>query len=549
LKRRHARDATTPETPPATPQAVAGAAPAPRPVAATPRRVGWRLAGDAVLLQLHGCAGLCAFAAAVGVARVAAELSFHTGSNARLLGLASALLAVGVVLGFGLPRALIRTRLGRSGSRPGSSGWRDGHSITDETCDFAASHTGGLVVVLGVVWLLVCGAGAGMEAYRAWLTRSFIWPVGAMSAALCAPLGIGLLLLGCVGTTTILALKGWRRSLLPRCPVTIGVGPTLLLAVTGGGAVAAVAQRGALLDFALLVAMFGAGVLAVARRPSGRVSVDDGAGRVRGLRQAGGSVAMAALAASAGGTSVAMQLPAGPLSPSQTGVAVMVVGGSAVVGLVLSAVVVRILRSRPGLAPFAWLPVAIGGLISAGVGASLGLMLLRPATAGQDAGAFGRDRGRGARELAAGLAGLTTERVAACVPREDAGGAMDAWDIDLAGRSWDVLVVGGGVGDAGGMRASELERLLARCRRGLLDGGRLVLEPAVPEGVLRGWELEVLRVRLRVGGVGREVLVVGTDVRAWLGYLSADPASVVHVSDVERIGDGPVTPVAGQAGR
>jgi hypothetical protein len=108
-----------------------------------------------------------------------------------------------------------------------------------------------------------------------------------------------------------------------------------------------------------------------------------------------------------------------------------------------------------------------------------------------------------------------------------------AWEIDLGGPRLDAVVVVSRPAPPATERLApaSARRLLRRCTRALLDGGRLVIELPADDLVTPAFRLNpggghLLRV---TGDTGRyEALVFGPDAAAWLGERPDPPGFTVE---------------------
>ena len=99
-----------------------------------------------------------------------------------------------------IPRSVIRRRLARLNRRPTDEGEGDRVAADAATPNnepdlgFAASLTGVLILVLGLLWVLSHAGAATLETYRHFLTHRFCYPAGVTHVLLWSPTCLGLAL-------------------------------------------------------------------------------------------------------------------------------------------------------------------------------------------------------------------------------------------------------------------------------------------------------------------------------------------------------------------
>ena len=205
--------------------------------------------------QVCGCAGLCALGSVAGLIAAVDECAYHVARPVQAVGYVAAALSLGAILGLWIPRRLARRRI------LNGSGKRNGGEL-----DSAASLAGSLMLALGFAWLLLCGFVFGMESYRAFVLRRFMLPTGIAQAMVLGPMCLGCVLVGAVGTTTLLATRGWYRLLSAwRAPHTLLWAVMLAAAALSATVMAVITSRGGA-ALVTLLPVFAAGVLAVYRR-------------------------------------------------------------------------------------------------------------------------------------------------------------------------------------------------------------------------------------------------------------------------------------------
>ena len=219
------------------------------------------------LWQVCGCAGLCAFGTTIGLVAVLYELGQHTRTPIGALGYAGLALWAGAALGARLRHRLLHT--GNINANRPVAGLNHEKVQLGVEFEFAASLAGGLILALGLTWLLVYGVAAGMESCRAFLVQHFLLPPWLTKGLVLGPGLCGLLLVGVIGSTTLIAQRGWLRLLVgPQTnhePLWLAL---LCGSITGAGLTIVIANWGSLV-VATLTPIFMAGLLAVYRRLPG----------------------------------------------------------------------------------------------------------------------------------------------------------------------------------------------------------------------------------------------------------------------------------------
>lgn len=167
----------------------------------------------------------------------------------------------------------------------------------------------------------------------------------------------------------------------------------------------------------------------------------------------------------------------------------------------------------------------IAGLL--GIGSSLAVVLLAAEVPqARDADATGQGSQAAARQQARALLAPPGARVAIVDDAAAVTRGARAWDLDLAGPTWDAIVLGDS--SLATLSAGDATRLLRRCRRGLLPGGHVVIElPAAGFGpaLFAGDASETHYLKLATPAGCYEALILGRDVPAWLGAVVPADAS------------------------
>lgn len=228
----------------------------------------------------HLCsAALFAFGSMYAWLSLLDELKYHLPAQMCTAIAAPAVLS-GIVLGLLTPRFFIlrhMKRVSREDAYSENSIARSSHGfrspvptssdpIGGASGDFAATLSGGLLLCLGLIFLLLALFLAGLEDYRAFLIRRFTFPPSLTIALLAAPAMILAFLLGMGVSITLSGLHGWRRLSRQPKPRMILLWSALLV-----GALAAAASASSLLDSSatLIVAplaAMSASIIAVSRR-------------------------------------------------------------------------------------------------------------------------------------------------------------------------------------------------------------------------------------------------------------------------------------------
>ena len=601
-------------------------------------------AAQTIRWQICGCAALCAFGGAAGLARALGELGFHCGSPRAAVGWAGAFVAAGAVFGLWLPRRVLRRQLselatpaaGSARGGPRRLALLDGAS-PGAGLEFAASLTGVLILALGVLWVLAGALTSGMEGYRVVLTQRFLHPVWLTRLLLCGPLLLSLFLLGSAAALTVAALHGWHQLVAAPQRKLADLWTTLLVAGAGGVAVAAAARQPGFVQVMPPLATFAAGVLAVLRKPVGQAPVEVGGVSASRVAMPLGALVIAVAAAMSTGAALVVAAPQSLVAAQQTAIAVAALGATTLAGFIAGRVALRFVPLAADLAPLlllatgvAWdVPqrvaacaglgsglcrlMLIGGLsaacvalvtaraaralgrpqrvlawvgaaVAAGAGVGLALAagwldrrdvasasavmaLVTTAVAGL-ALVFQRAAPRGLRRWGLAAVGvwlgamllLPPAPARTAAPADEHGATPAAvragrtlleapglraaytfsddrrpsvWEIDLGGPRLDAVVVASHSTPPATERlaAPLARRLLRRCTRALLDGGRLVIELPADDLITPAFRLNpggghLLRV---TGDTGRyEALVFGPDAAAWLGERPDPPGFTVE---------------------
>ncbi|MGD8454152.1 MAG: hypothetical protein PVJ57_20250 [Phycisphaerae bacterium] len=297
------------------------------------------------LWQVGGCAGLCGFGVTLGLIVVLDELGYHVARPGHVAALAATALGAGVVLGFWLPRVVIRRRLPALADAPASV------AEGGVAPEFAASLVGGVVLAGALLWTVLCGMAWGMESYRAFLTRHFVLPASTARAVLLLPLSVGLAFAGASAATTLTALRGWLRVRAPMPHAHALLWAIMLAAMTLAGTVAfAWPQRNGLTLVALL-ASFSAAIFAVGRlrrrggaaspRPSSRPAADIAPAEQEQPYDNTSAAGVAVVSACSAGLALAGVLTGELPEATQLGRMIAVAAGGALIGLLLGRWVLR----------------------------------------------------------------------------------------------------------------------------------------------------------------------------------------------------------------
>ncbi|MBN2447803.1 MAG: hypothetical protein JXO22_13815 [Phycisphaerae bacterium] len=239
-----------------------------------------------LISQVFASAALSVFGSTAALLVCVHELSFHARTANHAMMLAGVAVSVGVTLGLWLLRRALARRLEQQAAASGPDARDDGTFDAQRiTFDFAATLAGGLLLTLGVSWLLICAGAAMMESYRGWLTGHIGAPAWLHQVMLNTPLLIGLAWAGLIGAVALLALHGWQRLLTssPRAILELW----LIIALAAGAATlcAVVVDGQRVVMVVALATLFMGGSLAVWRkrggdalRPQSPVSIDSAYG-------------------------------------------------------------------------------------------------------------------------------------------------------------------------------------------------------------------------------------------------------------------------------
>jgi hypothetical protein len=178
-------------------------------------------------VEVHLCAALSALGVTCLALQSVRELSLQFQSPPVALALSIAVLSFAMATGLWLPRRVILRRLASP----------DAALVTraDDPA-FAATLTGGLMLVLSAAWLLVLLAVCTAESLRAGLCRWLVSGPLIVMLFTCLPGWAAMFLAGMSSTVALAALHGWQRHLR----ATGGALARLWLAVLAGTAIAAI---------------------------------------------------------------------------------------------------------------------------------------------------------------------------------------------------------------------------------------------------------------------------------------------------------------------
>ncbi|MBU0641035.1 MAG: hypothetical protein KKB50_19400 [Planctomycetes bacterium] len=223
-------------------------------------------------------------------------------------------------------------------------------------------------------------------------------------------------------------------------------------------------------------------------------------------------------------TGLAAALLTGPLWINQDGSSASAVAAALLATAVAGLTFIADRRLRP--------VTRIGGLTL--VSAALILVLLSVTTAGQPATPHTRDRVpppppavlKAGRTLL--TAGQLQTRIVPTVAKPGLGNRWVPWQIDLAGRHWDVVIFAcpsDASADAP-LQSDTARRVLRRCQAALLRKGRLIIElpnetlgrtvfdRAIRAALQSNWQTHYLRATCPAGVY--EALALGPDIPAWI---------------------------------
>ena len=294
----------------------------------------------------------------LGLTALVRELAYHVSPPARAATYTGAALCVGIVLGLWVPRSVIRRRLARLNRRPTDEG--EGARVAADASTpnnepdlgFAASLTGMLILVLGLLWVLSHAGAATLETYRQFLTHRFCYPAGVTHVLLWSPTCLGLVLIGALATTALSALHGWHRLVTAPHTKVAELWAVILGAAALGGVAAGRIESRPILGLLAPLAVFLAGALSVFRETGTASWYVQKPPRSRAAAQAL-PLLMAVFAATVTGTALVSLLASGPLPSGALGVQTTVLTGALLGGLILA----RVLLRRPWAAQTA--PLAL----------------------------------------------------------------------------------------------------------------------------------------------------------------------------------------------
>ena len=215
-------------------------------------------------------AGLFAAASVFSWFNVANELQFHILSDRACAAWAGSAFLCGLILGLLIPRRIIQRRLERPIQKVGIDrvAGRRTSASNATSLEFAASMTGGLMLIFGLLLVTLTLMIRGLEGYRAFLVQRFTFSPGITLGLLCIPI---LVLVGLSGFWTgivLSALHGWRRLARQPDPRLSQLWVALLL----GGLIAALVTPLIAAESSWIVsgpvAAFAASIAAVWRRRS-----------------------------------------------------------------------------------------------------------------------------------------------------------------------------------------------------------------------------------------------------------------------------------------
>ena len=498
----------------------------------------------------------------------------------------------GLVLGFLLPHRIIQRRLERTMGLSGEAVPSPSEANFDGApLEFAASFTGGLLFLLGLLLAFFSWLTHGMEDWRSYLTGRFSFPPGAMMTLLCGPVLIIAAVIGAWMSVVLAAFHGWHRLAHQPQPRMSRLWVVLLI----GGLIAAAAARvfdsKMPFEVASPLAVFLGSVMAVWRRlpmrtpmppasnwspptPMERkdlliagIAVQIGASAVFLVQlnvptPIGEDLMIPLILGGLGGMALAgalrRRIPPEILTPILilTGAILLLVplpefraghfatnhirlmlvsccsamtmiivaghwgqpgariqralswiGGVGAISLGMA--FLALLCTRSPSARLAWV-MFISAIGTCGAGYMLykcsdtrnrwrvvgcivaamwlcALPLMRPLSmrTAEPACITKNLITKSMSDEARALVSAQPFRSELVPPLPPSDGSAGAWNIDLCGPTLDLLVFSGAAGGADELTKKEGRRLLRRAERGLANGGRLLIEPPIPEGLRR----------------------------------------------------------------
>jgi hypothetical protein len=289
---------------------------------------------------------LCVFGSVLGLTALVRELTYHASPPARAATYSGAALCVGIVLGLWVPRSVTRRRLARLNRRLADEGDAEriasGTSTPDKGPDlgFAASLTGVLILVLGLLWVLSHAGAATLETYRRFLTHRFCYAGDLTHGLLWSPTCLGLVLLGALATTALSALHGWHRLVTAPHTKVAELWAVILSAAALGGVAASRMESRSMLGLLAPLAVFLAGALSVFRETGAASWYVQKPPRSCAAAEAL-PLLMAAFAAAVTGIALLSLLAGGPLPSDALGVQTAVLTGALLGGLILARLLLR----------------------------------------------------------------------------------------------------------------------------------------------------------------------------------------------------------------
>ena len=289
---------------------------------------------------------MCVFGSVLGLTALLRELAYHVSPPGRAAAYTGAALCVGIVLGLWVPRSVIRRRLARLNRRPTDEGEGDRVAADASTPNnepdlgFAASLTGVLILVLGLLWVLSYAGAATLETYRQLLTHRFCYPAGVTHVLLWSPTCLGLVLIGALATTALSALHGWHRLVTAPHTKVAELWAVILSAAVLAGVATGRIESPAILGLLAPLAVLLAGALSVFRETGAaswyvrKPPRSCAAAEVLPLL-------MAAVAATVTGTALLSLLARGPLPVSGLGVQTAVLTSALLGGLIFARLLLR----------------------------------------------------------------------------------------------------------------------------------------------------------------------------------------------------------------
>ncbi len=205
----------------------------------------------------------------MGSVRALDELALHLPGGRAAMTLAAAAGGAGVLLGFWLPRRMLRSWQAWTATTAPPETVQPPGSRDPVELEFASGVVGSLAVAVAVLWMLVCLGAEFAEEWRSWLADRLLLPTGLKRVLVLGPavcLGVALTL---GGALLLVGLHGWQRLATVRADQSLRFWRAIALGAGVGGFAAAGGLPAGVLGVTAIVLTLAGGVLAVGRRLRG----------------------------------------------------------------------------------------------------------------------------------------------------------------------------------------------------------------------------------------------------------------------------------------